>query len=181
MFPLKKRIVEGYSFGQRTFYGTKHTGTDYKCSYENYYAPFDGYATAGRGFQGGTWWTLTRPNGHQITVRHLSKLIKVGNVREGELVAVTGNSGAFTTNPHAHKEVEVGGKLIDPEKYDWEETMKLVNDKGTIYLVTGNKDKRKIGIADLKSLGLFGDEPQRFEDTKGIPQYNVIVNGNTIK
>ena len=35
--------------------------------------------------------------------------------------------------------------------------MHLANDGGTIYLVTGNKDKRKIGIADLESLGLFGD------------------------
>lgn len=53
-------------------------------------------------------------------------------------------------------------------------TMQLVNDKGTIYIVTGNKDRRKIGIADLESLGLFGDEPQELMDTKGIKQYNTI-------
>lgn len=59
-------------------------------------------------------------------------------------------------------------------------TMQLVNDKGTIYLLTGNKDRRKIGIADLESLGLFGDEPQEVMDTKGIPQYNTISKGKTI-
>jgi hypothetical protein len=59
-------------------------------------------------------------------------------------------------------------------------TMQLVNDKGTIYLLTGNKDRRKIGIADLESLGLFGDEPQEAMDTKGIPIYNTISNGKTI-
>jgi hypothetical protein len=59
-------------------------------------------------------------------------------------------------------------------------TMQLVNDKGTVYVVTGNKDKRKIGIADLTSLGLFGDEPQTQMDTSSIPEYNIIVSGTTI-
>lgn len=182
MFPLKQRKVKGYSFGQKTFYGTKHTGTDYLAVNVNYYAPFDGYASAGKGYEGGTWWQLTRSDGTKFIARHLSKLVKTGQVKEGDLVAVTGNSGAFTTNAHLHQEVYIKGKLTDPEKFLWdEETMKLVNDKGTIYLVTGNKDKRKIGLADLESLGLFGDEPQEKMDTKGIPQYNTIINGKTIK
>jgi hypothetical protein len=58
--------------------------------------------------------------------------------------------------------------------------MFLANDKGTVFLITGNQDKRKIGIADLNSLGLFGDEPQIPMDTMGIPEYNTIVNGKTI-
>lgn len=58
--------------------------------------------------------------------------------------------------------------------------MFLANDKGTVYLVTGNKDKRKIGLADLNSLGLFGDEPQIPMDTSGIPEYNDIVDAKTI-
>lgn len=59
-------------------------------------------------------------------------------------------------------------------------TMQLVNDKGTVYVITGNKDKRKIGIADLTSLGLFGDEPQTQMDTSSIPEYNIIKDGTTI-
>lgn len=60
------------------------------------------------------------------------------------------------------------------------ENMFLANDKGTVYLVTGNQDKRKIGIADLKSLGLFGDEPQVQMDTSKIPEYNTIVEASKI-
>jgi hypothetical protein len=137
MFPLNKRKVQGYSFGQKTFYGTKHTGTDYLASYVNYYAPFDGYASAGSGPEGGTWWQLTRPDGTKFIARHLSKLIKVGKVREGELVAVTGNSGAYTTNPHLHQEVYIKGKISDPEKFNWGSSLKkepmFREYKGTIY------------------------------------------------
>jgi N-acetylmuramoyl-L-alanine amidase len=76
-----------------------------------------------------------------------------------------------------------GSKLKD----DWasslineSQTMKLVKDKGTVYIVTGNNDRRKIGIADLESLGLFGDEPQESMDTSGIKEYNTIVGGKVI-
>ncbi len=120
MFPLLKRKIGGYKFGQPTFYGTKHTGTDYEASYVNYYAPFDGTIQTGFGYEGGNFLTLTRANGDQLTARHLSKLIrKSGQVKEGELIAVTGNTGAFTTNPHLHQEVKSKGKLIDPETYNW--------------------------------------------------------------
>lgn len=180
MFPLLLRKIGGYTFGQNTFYNTKHTGTDYKASYVNYYAPFNGYASGGNGPEGGTYWTLTRSDGTKFIARHFSKLIKVGQVREGELVAVTGNSGAYTTNPHLHQEVYINGKLTDPEKFNWTNTMKLVKDKGTVYLVTGNKDIRKIGIADEIALGLFGDEQQDEMDTSKIPQYNTIASNGIV-
>ena len=177
MFPLSKRKIGGYSFGQRTFYGTKHTGTDYEANYVNYYAPFSGFASKGWGPEGGNYWTLVSSN-RKFIARHLSKTLKVGQVNQGDLVAITGNTGIFTTKPHLHQEVYVDGKLIDPDKFIWEgKQMQLVFDKGTIYLVTGKNDKRKIGIADLQSLGLFGDEPQAPMDTSGIPQYQTIVKG----
>ena len=59
-------------------------------------------------------------------------------------------------------------------------TMKLVKDKGTVYIVSGNNDKRKIGIADEETLGLFGDEPQEEMDTTGIPEYQTISKGFVI-
>jgi len=59
-------------------------------------------------------------------------------------------------------------------------TMQLVNDKGTVYIVTGNKDKRKIGIADEEALGIFGDEPQIPMDTSSIPEYQTISKGFVI-
>lgn len=174
MFPLRKRKIGGYTFGQRTFYGTKHTGTDYEARYDNYFAPFSGFATKGWGPEGGNFWTLQSGN-KKFIARHLSQVLKTGQVKEGDLVAITGNTGMFTTKPHLHQEVYIDGKLIDPDTFAWEgKYMQLVNDKGTIYLVTGSKDKRKIGIADLESLGLFGDEPQVPMNTSNIPQYQII-------
>lgn len=120
MFPLQERKIGGYTFLQPTFYGTKHTGTDYKANYVNYFAPFSGTATKGWGPEGGNWWQLIRPNGDKFIARHLLKVLKTGTVHEGDLVAVTGNTGQFTTNAHLHQEVYINNKLVDPEKYPWD-------------------------------------------------------------
>lgn len=183
MFPLKHRAIGGYRFGQRTFYGTKHTGTDYAAYFVTYYAPFNGTVSTGYGPQGGYYLTLQRDGyNHKFIARHMSKFyVRSGHVIQGQPIAITGNSGIFTTNPHLHQEVYVNGKLIDPETFNWENKyMQLVNDKGTVYIVTGNKDMRKIGLSDLESLGLFGDEPQVPMDTSSIPEYNTIFKGKTI-
>jgi len=46
---------------------------------------------------------------------HLSKIfIKSGNVCQGDLLALSGNTGA-TTGAHLHMTVRKEGKLIDPE------------------------------------------------------------------
>ena len=58
------------------------------------------------------------------------------------------------------------------------ENMQLINDSGTVYIYTGVKDNRVIGIADLESLGAFGDEPQKPMSVKGIPYYQDIVKGD---
>src|SRR5437016_3676881 len=119
MFPLRQRKIGGYTFGQPTFYETKHTGTDYEARYVNYYAPFSGFASKSWGPEGGNAWTLISGN-KKFVARHLSSVLKVGQVSEGDLVAVTGNTGKFTTKPHLHQEVYINGKLIDPETFTWE-------------------------------------------------------------
>lgn len=119
MFPLRQRKVGGYSFGQPTFYGVKHAGTDYTANYEPLYAAFNGNVTSGFTKGGGNFITLIRPNGDALTSRHLSKVLKTGAVKAGEQVAVTGNTGAYTSGPHLHQEVKINGKLTDPEKYNW--------------------------------------------------------------
>ncbi len=58
--------------------------------------------------------------------------------------------------------------------------MQLVNDNGTVYIVAGNQDKRKIGIADQETLGLFGDESQTQMDTSDIKEYQTISKGFVI-
>jgi Peptidase family M23 len=69
---------------------------------------------------------------------------------------------------------------LDYSKLKTSNTMQLVNDKGTVFIVAGNKDKRKIGIADEETLGLFGDEPQVQMDTSHIPQYQTMRKGFVI-
>lgn len=117
-FPLDQKIQSGYRFGQKTFYNNAHSGTDYKANYVEGYVPFNSYVTSGWGVQGGYWITFKRDNGDEVTVRHLSKIIlKSGYRVEGELAFITGNTGLFTTSAHAHIEVKVQGRLVDPESY----------------------------------------------------------------
>ena len=145
MFPLKERKIGGYRFLEPTFYGTKHTGVDYKADYVEYYAPFDGVATSGYGLEGGNFWTLTTGN-HKFTARHLSKILKTGQVKEGDLVAITGNTGKYTTNPHLHQEAYKDGKLVDPEIINWNPMTKFT------ITVVANNNKWQTLIPQIQTL-----------------------------
>lgn len=128
MFVLNQKIRVGYSFKQRTFYSTSHKGQDYRANYWNLYAPFDCKVTTFYDTGGGKWVNLTSGN-TVIQCAHLSKYIKTGLVKEGEVVAVTGNTGKYTSGPHLHLQIKVNGILVDPEKYNWEGlTMSQYND-----------------------------------------------------
>ncbi len=121
MFPLPTKIQQGYTFGQPTFYGVPHKGTDYKAKYDSFYVPFPSKVLQFDDVGGGKWMRFTRPNGDIIEVAHLSQRLLPTNaiVRAGDNAGITGNSGAYTTNPHLHIQVKVQGKLIDPETYQW--------------------------------------------------------------
>lgn len=133
MFPLKKREIGGYRFGQIVDYGKKgrHTGTDFKANYEPLYAAFSGIVTKGFTTGGGNFVTLVKPNGDALTSRHLSKVIKTGQVKEGEQIAITGGrkgdptAGIYSSGPHLHQEVKINGVYVDPEKYNWTTMVKL--------------------------------------------------------
>lgn len=122
MFPLKQRtLIRGAAahiaagLGAAADY-VAPTGTEY-------YAPFTGTLSIpyGPNGQGGIWLRLTRTNGDKIEVAHLKNYIKSsGGVNEGELVAITDNTGKLTSGPHAHIQIiDKNGKRLDPEKYDW--------------------------------------------------------------
>jgi murein DD-endopeptidase MepM/ murein hydrolase activator NlpD len=129
MFPLKKRIIGGYKFRERTFYHTQHLGVDYRAVYEPLYAPKDGVIISQSfGPQGGNTIAYT-PNGEHVVMRfmHLSKFSrKPGLVKKGDLIGITGNTGAFTTAPHLHLDISKNrvniyniNNFIDPELYNW--------------------------------------------------------------
>lgn len=132
MFVLKKKIVGGYSFGQRTFYGTRHLGTDYRANYETIYAPFNGTIKRVWGPQGGNqihYWPANKEKHGDVLMRfmHLSKyLVPNGEVKKGQPIAITGNTGALTKAPHLHCDISKKtlqlwnfSNFLDPEKYDW--------------------------------------------------------------
>lgn len=120
MFPLKnKKIIRGCAAHIKAGLGC---ATDYVADYVELYAPFDGRADAwgGESFQGGNWLNLTRPNGDVIQLAHLSKYKAGGEVREGDLLAITGNTGKVTTGAHLHIQIkDRAGNRLDPEKYMW--------------------------------------------------------------
>ena len=70
------------------------------------------------GHDGGNWLWL-KVGDYSIQFAHLSAyLVKQGEqVREGQQLARTGNTGAITTGPHLHCQIMKGGARIDPEQY----------------------------------------------------------------
>lgn len=133
MFPLLERKVVGFKHGTRRwsvpYLGKPHPGVDYKASFVPLYAPFDGKIVKQlKGTDGGyTIWFV--PNHRYVTIRflHLDHFTRgLGPVREGEQIAITGNSGAVTTGPHIHMDISNGAvnlknfaNFIDPESFDW--------------------------------------------------------------
>jgi hypothetical protein len=132
MFPLQKRIISGYKFGQKTWYGSKHLGVDYKASGDTLYAPSDGIILDEHyGSDGGNT-ILFKPDNDVVAMRfmHLSKYLRgKGPVKRGEPIAITGNTGLFTTGPHLHLDITRNwsgqfwrdfNNFIDPELFNWE-------------------------------------------------------------
>jgi hypothetical protein len=134
MFPLKQRIISGLRFGQKPWYGSKHLGDDYRANYEPVYAPFNGtIINAFYGSEGGnTIWFKPDHDNVCIRLMHLkSFVVKTGHVSAGQQIAVSGNTGLFTTGPHLHVDITRNwsgtfwkdfNNFIDPETYNWNYT-----------------------------------------------------------
>ena len=115
MFPLKyKQLIRGCQAHIDAGLGG---AADYVANYVNLYAPFDSKIETYFGPQGGNWLRLTRSNGDKLEFAHLSEYKATGDCKQGDLIAVTGNTGQITTGPHLHVQIFVGGQRVDPEKY----------------------------------------------------------------
>lgn len=128
MFPLSKRTIQhdakwhvAVGEGIACDYETNYGGTPY---YVNLMAPFDGVVSKPYWWDygsGGIWLRLTRTNGDQIEFAHLSKRMKLGVVKAGEVIGITGYTGRKRGKiPHLHIQIFVKGKRVDPDKYVWE-------------------------------------------------------------
>lgn len=131
MFPLKQRKTIGYGYGDRTFYSAHHLGQDYRANVgTKLYAPFKGKIISEiNGKQGGmTIWFQAEGSTDIMRFMHLSKFVaKIGKVKEGDVIALTGNTGSATTGAHLHIDISKKKVIIsdwtnfkDPEKYKWD-------------------------------------------------------------
>lgn len=113
------KAVPGYGFN-----GGRHYGIDYATPVGHVIkAPTNGVVSKMHDNGGGNVAKLLSGKFTQFFL-HLSKVLKTGRVKQGEKFAVTGNSGAWTTGPHLHYQVEKGNSpyitnrnTIDPEKF----------------------------------------------------------------
>ncbi|MDU0266327.1 tape measure protein [Mammaliicoccus sciuri] len=113
--------VPGYP---TSFNGGRHYGIDYATpSGTVLTAPTSGVVKAQSNHGGGTVARLLSGKVAQYFL-HLSDILKTGRVKQGEKFAKTGNSGAWTTGPHLHYQVEnpasselTNKNTMDPEKF----------------------------------------------------------------
>ena len=99
-----------------------HEAQDYRASYEPVYMPEDGTVT--------NKWSALGGYGQEIVLReyvftiwHLSKRYKTGQVKEGDWIATTGNTGLLTSGAHLHLEAvyRITNDKIDPQSIQWDE------------------------------------------------------------
>ncbi|WP_457810322.1 peptidoglycan DD-metalloendopeptidase family protein [Staphylococcus pseudoxylosus] len=115
------KAVAGYP---TSFNGGKHFGIDYSTpSGTTIKAPNNGTVSKLHDQGGGTVAKILSGKFTQFFM-HLSKVMKTGKVNKGDAFAKTGNSGAWTTGPHLHYQVEKGDSpfvtnknTVNPEKY----------------------------------------------------------------
>lgn len=92
---------------------------DYVANYEEIASPVEGIVEKQyTGNQGGMWLWIKDNEGRSWQFAHLSKYLCSINdtIKKGEVVAISGNTGTITTNPHLHLQIiDKNGNRLDPE------------------------------------------------------------------
>ena len=121
--PMPSRVSSEYGYrthpvtGQK---GTFHNGVDLPVpTGSRVNAMANGVVTA-VGFEngGGNYIRIKYDNGYETFACHLKgSTVKVGDrVQAGQQVAISDNTGIYTTGAHLHFEVKVNGTRVDPRK-----------------------------------------------------------------
>lgn len=126
MYPLDNwnNLKKTYTFGVKTFYNDFHLGVDFVVPEGTFiYAPSDGHVTETYGQQGGNTIHFRDSKNNIIRFLHLHGVTKTGEVREGDVIGLTGNTGVSTA-PHVHIDVSKNkldlsdrNNFIDPLQY----------------------------------------------------------------
>lgn len=112
VFGMRRHPIFGYN--------RMHQGVDFAASSGTpIMAAGDGVVVkVGRWGGYGNWLQIKHAGGYESGYAHLSRYasgLKVGDkVRQGELVAYVGSTGA-STGPHLHHEIWLNGKRVDPK------------------------------------------------------------------
>lgn len=118
ILPLSIASYVTSKFGKRAI--GYHNGIDLHAPMKTpVFAPMDGTVNLSTSKDGGNQIVIVHPNGYKTGYAHLSEW-KVKNkevVKQGQLIALSGNTGGHTTAPHLHLTVtDNRGIKIDPMK-----------------------------------------------------------------
>lgn len=177
-FCLDQKKLGGYDYGVTTFYSDKHLGKDWEAVSKPLFAPEDGLIVrVATGASGGkTIWF--KPVGKTIILRwlHLSEfLVKQGDyVKEGQKIAVTGNTGV-STKPHLHEDHWPKGvvtlKFVDTQNPDIYYSLSKTFMKITIVANKINWTTLPAKLEQLKQKFL-ADSSGKFEPVFDVKQTN---------
>lgn len=126
-FPLAQKVlIRGSAAHIKAGLGA---GVDYRTVFDDspipldLLMPFNGVIDrVYSGTQGGKWLDIVDPDGIRLQFAHLDRyFVKAGqSVRQGQTIAITGNTGQITTGPHLHIQGIKNSKRVRLDNYNWD-------------------------------------------------------------
>jgi len=175
--PLNGQLIVTNPFGTAgsTQWYSFHNGVDIRARLAKVYAPEDGYIDTYYSQLGGKTIILKGKTGWHY-FHHLSGYIATSNVKEGDLIAISGNTGKWTTGFHLHWGLKINNSWVDPLKYikkgvdmlDNQDKNWLINNIKNLIIdnvvVQGNKTREEVKAKKCVCSGGLAPEDQSFID-----------------